>query len=346
MRSDKSETVVRWTAPEDRPGLRAVLGSVGWIEPPVQHRVWQEADAEWQASRYLREITTEVEGVIAARVALEAYRQPFAELCGLSVRPDYRQRGLGRTLTRACEQEASRRSFPFLFLQTDLHNHAGHSLYSRMGFLPTARAGMLRMVKFLDYPLFNDFQHAHPLSQYTCLPVPERDRTWRLQWRDYVSDDCLSLDLVGGSSIFDSDGVGPALSRCSLREGQGARGLTLELYAEEVRDIAPGYHVELTVLVRNEGKRMESGRFQTALPPGISLSGPATNLKQTFVWQVAPGEEIVQPFVVQVDPGFDTNALWHLNYRSLPVSVETYWEGHRALLSASLPMAVPPPDEV
>ena len=82
-----------------------------------------------------------------------------------------------------------------------------------------------------------------------------------------------------------------------------------------------------------------------ALPPSVRVSSPATNVSKVFAWEAAPGENITQPVVVQIEPTFDAGALWYLNYGSLPVSVETYWQGHRALLSTCLPMAVPPPPD-
>jgi GNAT superfamily N-acetyltransferase len=343
--SGDSEIVIRASQPEDRPRARAVLGAVGWVDAPGQHRYWPEADADWQARHYLREIVAEVDGVIAARVALEAYRQPFAELCGLSVRPDYRRQGLGQKLTKVCEQEAARRGFAFLFLQTGLDNHAGHSLYANLGYIPTTRGAMLRMLRFLDYPLLTDFQRAHPLSQYRCEPVKDAERAFHLTWSNYITEDTLRLRLEGGSSEFDSGGIGPALTALDWRVEQGGRGLSLHLQPEPAHDIEPGHHVALEMIVRNQGRRMESGLFQMILPPGLRVSSPATNEIKTFAWEVAPGEEVTQPIVVQVEPAFDATPLWYLNYNSLPISVETFWEGQRALLSASLPMAVPPPRE-
>ncbi len=339
----RSEVALRSSTPEDRPRSRAILESVGWVGAPSEHRAWPEADADWQARRYVREIVAEVDGVIAGRVALEAYRPPFAELCGLSVRPDYRKRGLGRMLTRAVEQEAARRGFPFLFLQTALDNRAGHSLYTDMGYYPATRAEMLRMVKFLDYPLLSDFRRQRPLHQYAGQPVAGRERAWAMTWRDYLTEDALRLELEGGSSEFDSDGIGPALTACEWRVGSGARGLSLRIQPEAVRDIEPGHHVALEITVANLGRRMESGVFQMIVPPGVRVSSPATNIEQVFAWEAAPGETITQPLVTQIEPSFEAGALWYLNYRSLPISVETHWEGHRALLSACLPMAVPPP---
>ena len=340
---EDSAITLRASEPEDRPRSRAILSAVGWIEPPTTHRIWAEADADWQARRYLKEIVAEADGVIAGRVALEAYRQPFAEICGLSVRPDYRRRGLGQKLTRACEREAARRGFSFLFLQTDLNNEQGHRLYSRMGFLPTARAGMLRMVKFMDCLLLHSFCDKRPLAQYSCVPIPDAARNWLLAWRDYVSEDALTFQLEGGASEYDSDGIGPALTAFSWRVDSGKRDLSLRLNREDVRDLEPGHHVEIEMMLENRGQRMESGVFQMILPPGIRVSSPETNVTQAFGFQIAPGETVTQPVVVQVEPDFDATPLHYLNYKSLPVSVETHWEGHRALLSVSLPLAAPRP---
>lgn len=338
-----SEVVLRASEPEDKPRANNVRWSAGWVDPPRRHRILPDADADWQARRYFREIVAEVDGVVAARVGLEAYRQPFAELIDLCVRPDYQRRGLGELLTHKCHEEAAQRGFSALFLQTELDNSSAHRLYTGMEFVPAAYGKMLRMVKFLDYPLIADFKRAHPLNQYWCTPVKDTPRSWTMEWHAYITDDYLKLCLEGGSARSDSEGIGPALTGVEWSVGQGARGIKAQIVPENIRDIEPGNYVSLELSVRNIGKRMESGIWQMILPPGVFVTSPATNEEKTFLWEVAPGEQITQPLVVQIEPGFDTSALWYLNYNSLPISCEMYWEGQRALLSASLPMAVPPP---
>jgi ribosomal protein S18 acetylase RimI-like enzyme len=343
-RAEETQGVVLRVADvEDRPRADAVRWSVGWADAPERHQQWPEADADWVARRYFREILAEVDGVVAARIGLEAYRPPFAQLVDLSVRPAYRRRGLGRLLTRACETEAARRGFRAVFLQTELDNAPAHHLYSSLGFVPTAYGKMLRLVKFLDYPLIEDFRRGHPLNQYWCTAVKDAPRCWDLEWHAYITEDYLRLRMESGSSQSDSEGMGPALTGLSWRVGQGARGINLRLQSEAVRDLEPGNYVELSMTLENTGGRMESGVFQMILPPGVLMHSPATNRTRSFSWQAAPGETVTQPVTLQIEPTFDASLLWYLNHGSLPVCLETYWERHRALLSSSLHLAIPPP---
>jgi ribosomal protein S18 acetylase RimI-like enzyme len=345
IKVDGRQVTLRVAEPEDRPRANAVQWSVGWTDPPARNRVWPEADAEWQAGHYYREIVAEVEGVIAARIGLEAYRQPFAEMVNLCVRHDYRRLGLGEHLTRACQREAAQRGFAAVFLQTEIDNLAAHRLYTGLDFVPTAYGKMLRMVKFLDYPLVFDFKGTHPLSQYACTPAINRARAWNLEWHAYVTNDYLRLLLEGGASQSDSMGLGPSLSGCDWRVGQGARDLSMRIAHEDATDLEPGHYVALSITICNAGRRPEAGVIQMALPPGVRVDGPSALSESSFAWEALPGEEFVQPIVVHLAPTFDARHLWYLNYPSLPISAEVYWEGHRALLSASLPMAVPPPQD-
>jgi ribosomal protein S18 acetylase RimI-like enzyme len=335
--------VLRTSGSEDRARALAVQWSVGWAEAPTRHRVLPEADADWQAQHYFKEIVAEVDGVIAARVGLEAFCPPFAELVNLSVRPDYRRMGLGQMLTRACREEAARRGFAFLFLQTEIDNTAAHRLYTGLGFVPTAHGKMLRLLQPLDYPLLTEFCLTHPLNQFACTPIPDTECAWNLEWHAYVTADYVRLRLEGGASKSDSEGIGPALTGCDWRIGEGERMLSLRIEREEVRDIEPGDHIELTLRVHNGGERLEGGLFQMILPPGVRVTSPATNAMQVFRWEVGPGETVTQPVTVQIEPTIDTGVLWYLNYGSLSVCVEAFWQDHRALLSTSLPLAVPPP---
>lgn len=340
---EEPRIVLRTSDPEDRPRALAVQWSVGWAEAPHRHRTLPEADAEWQGRHYFQEIVAEVDGVIAGRVGLEAFRPPFAELVNLSVRRDYRRIGLGQKLARACCEEAARRGFSFLFLQTEIDNTAAHRLYTGLGFVPTAHGKMLRMLLPLDYPLLSEFCQTRPLNQYACTAVPDAVRAWDLEWNAYVTEDRVRLRLEGGASKSDSEGIGPSLTGCDWRIDEGDRMLSLRIEREKVRDLEPGDHIELTLHVRNGGVRVEGGLFQMVLPPGVRVTSPATNATQVFRWEVGPGEEVAQPVTIQIDPTYDTGALWYLNYSSLSVCVEAYWQDHRALLSTSLPMAAPAP---
>ena len=340
-RQSEPEVVVRPSQSEDRPRANSVRWSVGWTNPPSRHRYWFEASEEWIDQRYYREYVAEVDGIIAARIGLEAYRPPFAELVDLSVRPDYRRRGLGVTLTQAAQTEAARRGFAFVFLQTERDNHAAQRLYTQQGFVPTNVGKMLRMVKFVDYPLLADFLYRHPLAQYRC--TRKSQVVCELEWFDYVTEDSLKLHLRSGSCISDSDGIAPSLPHLAWHTDGGQRSLSLTLEAEAVRGLDPGNHVELRLVVENTGKRMEEGIFQMILPDGVRVSSPATNREQVFGWRASAGERIEQPVTVQIEPDFDSSVLYYLNYKTLPISMETYWQGHRALLSTTLHLAAPPP---
>jgi ribosomal protein S18 acetylase RimI-like enzyme len=336
-----SSIVIRPSEAEDRARSTAVRWSVGWVKPPSRHRYWAEAGEEWIEQHYYREFVAEVDGVIAARVGLEAYRQPFAELVDLSVRPDYRRRGLGTLLMRQGQIEAAKRGFAFAFLQTERDNVSAQRLYVSEGYVPTVCSKMLRMIKVLDYPLVSDFLRQHPLAQYRC--TRKSQSVSELEWFDYVTDDALKLHLRSGSCISESDGLAPALPHLSWRVQNGLRGLTLTLESEAVRGLDPGNHVELRLVVENTGRQTEEGVFQMIMPEGVRVSSPATNVEQVFGWRAAPGERIEQPVTIQIEPSFDPSVLWYLNYKSLPVSMEAYWGENRALLSTSLHLAAPPP---
>ncbi len=343
---DETDFTIRDSEEEDRARTRQVRWSVGWAEPPTHHRTWASVGAEaWVSHHYFREFVAEVNGVLAARVGLEAYCPPFAEISDLSVRPEYRRNGLGRILTQKCLDEAAKRDMAAVFLQTELDNRTAHHLYRSMDFFPTAQGKMLRMVRFVNYPLLAAFRQQYPLHQYRCVPVADVPRTWSMEWSDYVSQSSLHLQLAGGATKSESEGVAPALRAFDWRSAEAERGLAVTFEAEALRDIEPEHYVELTIRAKNQGKKAESGVFEMILPPGVRVSSPRTNQKKVFAWELAPGEELMQAVEVQIESDFDASTLWYLNYGSLPVSMETYWAGNRALLSVSLPMAVPPPQE-
>ena len=342
-RGDRSGVVIRPAEQDDYARARAVQWSAGWKDAPEFHRHWPPPDVDWVNRHYFREFVAEVDGVIAARIGLEAFCPPFAELVNLCVLPEYQRHGLGHLLTRAGQREAARMGFSALFLQTEIDNYGAHRLYKAQDWVPTSYGKMLRMVKLLDNQLLAGFKRTHPLYQYRCSPIDGAQRMWGMEWYAYVTEDSLRLTLEGGASRSDSDGIGPAISGCDWSVGQGARQLSIHLAKEVLLDVEPGHHIEMEIVATNAGTRAESGVFQMVLPEGVSISHPETNISRTFGWSAEPGETVRQPVVIQIEPQFDAGALWYLNYASVPICVETFWEGHRALLSTSLPMAVPRP---
>ena len=342
--SKNAQIVIRSATDRDSFEARQVQWAVGWKDAPEQHRWWPAPESEWAESHYYKEIVAEVDGVIAGRIGLEAYVPPFAELVNLCVRQDYRRLGLGEQLTQAGQREAARLGFSALFLQTEIDNSGAHRLYSAEGWVPTAHGKMLRMVKLIDYPLLSAFKRLHPLNQYQCRPVPGQSQVWSMEWHAYVTEDYLRLRLESGASQSDSDGRAPVISGCEWSVGEGERTLLFALDSEKLLDIEPGNSVELTIYAENRGRRAESGVFQAVLPPGVRICEPTSALERTFGWDLEPGERLEQNFTVQIEKTFDASALWYLNYTSLPISIEAFWQGHRALLSTALQMAAPPPD--
>src|SRR5258708_1107335 len=64
-RGGDPQIVLRAAEPEDRPRAREVQWAVGWKDAPSSHHACPEADADWHARRYYREIVAAVAGVIA-----------------------------------------------------------------------------------------------------------------------------------------------------------------------------------------------------------------------------------------------------------------------------------------
>ena len=85
-------------------------------------------------------ILAEIDGVAVGLAALRIvpcvlYSELHAELTELYVDPEYRRRGVGRTLIAHAERMAEDAGAPTLLARTDFDNHGAQGLYRRMGFL-------------------------------------------------------------------------------------------------------------------------------------------------------------------------------------------------------------------
>lgn len=318
-----------------------VRREVGWEKAPTEHMVWPDADEEWSEHGYYKEIIAEIDGVIAGKVGLEAYVPPFARMVDLAVRPDYQRRGIGRKLINACCVESARRGFTALYLQTETDNTAAHGLYRSLGFLQTAHGRMLRMIRFLDYPLIANFCRTHPLFNYSCTPYHNSDREWTLNWTDYLTRDSIVIRLNSGStrgeSLYLLPSV-PALELCNTPSETHFKA-DLELNAE--RDLEPGHHFEVVFHMENLGNQHLEGILQFLLPSGVLFAGPAWCSEQSLKWSVLPGRKFSQAITFTIAPYFDNTLLHRLNCPSIPISCRLFFNSKYAILSQSLHIATP-----
>ena len=81
----------------------------------------------------------DVDGRPAGAVGLKQFDETRAELKRLYVRPEGRGAGLGEALCRACIEDATRRGYRTLLLDTDPGLVHANAIYERLGFTDIAR---------------------------------------------------------------------------------------------------------------------------------------------------------------------------------------------------------------
>ncbi|MQC26365.1 MAG: GNAT family N-acetyltransferase [Chloroflexi bacterium] len=104
-------------------GLNLSAGATGSADLPSGGYVWIE------------------EGNIIGNLSLIPVRSDGIRrylIANVAVHPDYRRRGIARTLTEAALEEAGRRKADQTWLQVDAHNEAAKTLYAGMGFMVRA----------------------------------------------------------------------------------------------------------------------------------------------------------------------------------------------------------------
>lgn len=129
---------VRPPGPADVGALRALRRHAGWDEELVER--WLLDVVEGRKVLWLAETP---EGEPAAMVALDlvdgdrevADGVSIAAVSALVVGPDHGRRGLGRALTRLAEDEARRRGFAWITLNTRPDNAAALALYEGLGYV-------------------------------------------------------------------------------------------------------------------------------------------------------------------------------------------------------------------
>ncbi len=130
------------------------------------------------------------------------------------------RQGLGDEDRRRSGQARRRTRVLAIHLQADIDNHVAQRLYRHCGFLP-AQIGpqMLRMVRWLNYPLLTAFQDEFPLAQFSNEPAMSGDFTSRtLRWSDPITASTVALGLSVAPVRATAPAVAPA-SRGGVQQG-------------------------------------------------------------------------------------------------------------------------------
>jgi len=320
-----TDSNIRWRRPADERGEDVVRAADHPGNRMRNHR-WRQATRA-DACRY---VVGEADGKIVGRAVLEAVYPPFAELQNMHVLDPYRGRGVGGAIVDECVARAGRLGFMALFLQTHADYLPAQRLYARKGFVLAGKAGMLRLVRFLNLPVLDTFLHEHPLATYSAS-AGEGTGEWSLAWSDWASGDRLELTLTGGTSDKDSEGHGPGVRALSLKAGEA--GLNAQL--DGPREAAKGTTVELRLEARNEGPDPLRLCTRLLLPPGCEAQGEWS--RHGPVVDLEPGKETCVLAEIALTDDLDAEPLVYAAFGSLPLSVEvflgrtSFWLTHTVL---------------
>jgi GNAT superfamily N-acetyltransferase len=276
-------------------------------------------------------VVARTDGKVVGRAVLEAVYPPFAELQNMYVMEPHRGRGVGGAMVDECIARAAAMGFMAVFLQTHTDYTPAQRLYARKGFLLAGKAQMLRLVRFLSFPVLDSFLYAHPLATYSAS-AGEVDGEWSLTWWDWATNDRLQLMLTGGTCDKDSDGYGPGLRALSLKSG----GVSVSSQLSGPAKAAKGTTVELQIVVHNEGPQPAHIRTRLLLPPGCAAQGDWSRMGPAQ--ELRSGEALSSVVQLSVTDDFDASSLKYATSESLPLTVEvflgatSFWLTHALLV--------------
>ena len=287
-----------------------------WAAPPERG----EADGT---------LVVEIDGAVVGRLLVEATYPPFGELQNMNVARPWRGRGAGGALVDECIRQLGRRGFMAVFCQTHFTNPTGHRLYARKGFLPVARGEMLRLLRFISYPLLEEFLCDHPLAVYRPADA-EAGRQWPMTWSDWATGHQLTIALTGGSSDKDSDSIGPGISDVEILSGPLSFAANLAAPAQASRGKTIGLQLGLV----NRGEKPLAASVRLLLPPGFQPRGDRPSHGQAM--KIEPGEKAQAEFEVALAEDLELVDHRWVSWTSLPLTVEVFAGGTSCWLTHSL----------
>ena len=328
--AENVKAIVRWEQ-QDARGPECVRATEG-RRVRARHKHWPDSTSQSGGGPLL----VELDGQVVGLAYFEAPWPPFAEVQNMQVIPAFRRRGAGSAILDHCVEQARRRGFMAMFLQTDNDNIQAQRLYARKGFVAATQGRMLRLVRLLDYPILDEFLHLRPLATYRGGDQSQGG-SCPLLWHDPVNGDSLRLTLTGGSSDKDSDGYGPGLSaiECSL----AGRCFAAELVGPGA--IEPGKPLQLLLSMTNRSAAPMDASARLLLPGGCRPVGAWPRFGPEVA--LASGQQQQVVFEVEVTDQLDTARLERASFMSVPLTVEvftsssSFWLAHAVMLGAGGP---------
>ena len=313
MNPENQGTNVRWQGAAD---LQAEYAARERESPvwPLPHMTWPKPTVTDAADTRL---VAEVGGQLVGRVILDTVYPPFGEIVNMHVIPAFRGQGAGSQLIDSCILSLNRMNFMAAFLQTEAHLTPALRLYKRKGFQLAATGEMLRLVRFLNHPLLDWFQHGHPLAMYAASADQGTGQS-RLTWADSVTGDKLELRLTGGSSDRDSDNYGPGLNVVALSTDR----LGFHGSLSGPKEASLGTQLELILEMRNANKEPLPFVARLLLPAGCSPCGEWEGLGPAVT--VEPDDEVQAAFTITLDADLDLAPLSYSASLSLPLTIEIF----------------------
>ena len=330
----ETNLVVRWKEKDHHHADSIARGR--WLATRGQlHLHWPAPPDDGEAEGML---LAEIDGAVVGRVHVEGIYPPFGELQNMNVARPWRGRGAGGALVDKCIRHLGQRGFMAVFAQTHFQNPPAHRLYARKGFIPVARGEMLRLLRFISFPLLEEFLHDRPLAIY-CPPDERGGRRWPLTWADWATEDRLTITLTGGSSDKDSGDVGPGISHVEIRSQ--ALSFTACLAGPDKANV--GEAIRLRLQLANQAEEPLAASVRLLLPPGVqsrgqwARRGPAEKLE--------PGREFEAAFDVLISSDTEMIDPQGVTFTSLPLTVEVFVGGTSFWLSRGVIVSERSPGE-
>ncbi len=283
---------------------------------------WPEVGITLGDFRNKEGIVARLGGVIVGRAMMDREFYPLAELVNLEVAPGYRGRGVGSAIVGHAIETAARLGFLAIHAQVVKNEVPAQRLYARHGFLAATQGEMLRIWRFLNLPVLEQFSRDHPMAVFETLAGGE-PRAHLLRWRDPLSDDELEVILAGGSCQFDSDGVGPAVSALRLRSSR----VRLTGTVDAIPPVRTGESFAVGLSLANEGDCELPGGFRIGVNTGFRIADHPGGER----FSLSPGASLKRTVMVHLTDTFPAHLLRISSYQSVPMSVDfllgdhTFW---------------------
>jgi len=256
--------------------------------------------------KYSNHLVAATKDRAVARLVMDTNYEPYAELAGLIVHPNYRGRGIGTQIISEFLDLSQQHGCKVVYVTAKKKEKRLHRFYTKLGFKPAILSSFdkdeeeIVLFQFLEGTSQNEFVSKHPLSGFSTLEstiVFHDQPLYEMKWRDPLTSSYIAYYLKGKRHLSM-----PRIVGITLKEDNVAFDVWV---IEETTEIDFEHEGRFKICITNRSNNPLSAKIDYILPEGTTLKDIDLSEEIMFKRMSTTDRELC----LKLEPGFNVPQL-------------------------------------